>query len=92
MSDLISIVEEPLNYSFLLLTHMVCADQQLHTKELNYLQKLEQQTEVGQNTKEEKEKIHSERRTPDSYKSCSSTSATAATQLVNEANFGDSVY
>ncbi len=57
MFDLIPIVEEPLDYSFLLLTHMVCADQQIPTKELKYLHKLDQKIEVGQNTKEEKEKI-----------------------------------
>jgi chaperone protein DnaK len=40
-----------------LLTHMVCADQQIHTKELRYLHKLEQQIGIDQSTREEKEKI-----------------------------------
>jgi GTP-binding protein EngB required for normal cell division len=36
---------------------MVCADQQIHTKELRYLHKLEQQIGIDQSTREEKEKI-----------------------------------
>jgi len=48
---------EQLDYAFLLVTHMVCADQQIHNKELKYLHTLEQQRRVGQRTKEEKEKI-----------------------------------
>lgn len=55
-----SSIDEQIDYSFLLLTHMVCADRQIHSKELKYLHKIEQQAAVGQNTKEEKEKILSQ--------------------------------
>ncbi|NET27307.1 TerB family tellurite resistance protein [Okeania sp. SIO1I7] len=48
---------ESLNYSFLLLVHMVCADRQIHSKELKYLAVLEQQWEIKQDTVEEKDKI-----------------------------------
>ena len=57
MSDSTTIASEQLDYPFLLVTHMVCADQQIHNKELRYLHTLEQQMGVGQRTKEEKEKI-----------------------------------
>ncbi len=57
MSDSTTTADEPLDYSFLLVTHMVCADQQIHNEELKYLQELEQQIGVGQRTKQEKEKI-----------------------------------
>ncbi|WP_341994060.1 hypothetical protein [Chlorogloeopsis sp. ULAP02] len=39
---------------------MACADRQIHSKELKYLHKIEQQKGVEQNTKEEKEKILSQ--------------------------------
>ncbi len=48
---------ESLDYSFLLVVHMVCADQQIHNKELKYLALLEKQREIKQDTLEEKEKI-----------------------------------
>lgn len=48
---------EQLDYPFLLVTHIACADQQIHNKELKYLHALEQQRRVGQSTKEEKERI-----------------------------------
>ncbi len=48
---------ESLDYSFLLVVHIVCVDQQIHNKELKYLAVLEQQWEIQQDTLEEKEKI-----------------------------------
>jgi uncharacterized tellurite resistance protein B-like protein len=57
MSYSVTTTDEQIDYSFLLITHMVCADQQIHNKELKYLHKLEEQTNVGKRTKEEKEKI-----------------------------------
>jgi GTP-binding protein EngB required for normal cell division/uncharacterized alkaline shock family protein YloU len=57
MTDFTSNTDENLDYWFLLVTHMVCADQQIHNKELKYLNALEEKTRIGQRTKEEKEKI-----------------------------------
>jgi len=57
VSNPVTAADEPLDYSFLLVTHMVCADRQIHSKELKYLHKLERQAKVGQRTREEKEKI-----------------------------------
>jgi hypothetical protein len=57
MTDLTSNTDKNLDYCFLLVTHMVCADQQIHNKELKYLNVLEEKTKIGQRTKEEKEKI-----------------------------------
>ncbi len=37
--------------------HMVCADRQIHNKELKYLLRLEEQLGIGQLTQQEKEKI-----------------------------------
>ena len=60
MTDSTTNTDENLDYSFLLVTHMVCADRQIHNKELKYLHALEEKTRVGQRTKEEKEKILSQ--------------------------------
>lgn len=49
--------DEQIDYSFLLVTHMVCADQQIHSEEAKALHELAQQTRVGQRTIEEMEKI-----------------------------------
>ncbi|WP_413165974.1 GTPase [Capilliphycus salinus ALCB114379] len=46
-----------INYPFLLVTHMVCADQQIHSEESKALHELATQIEVGQRTLEEMEKI-----------------------------------
>jgi hypothetical protein len=37
MTDSTTNTDENLNYSFLLVTHIVCADRQIHNKELKYL-------------------------------------------------------
>ena len=57
MSDRILGAVEPLDYRFLLLTHMVCADQQIHSEEAKALQELAQHTKMGQRSIEEMEKI-----------------------------------
>jgi len=46
-----------INYPFLLVTHMVCADQQIHSEESKALHELATQIEAGQRTLEEMEKI-----------------------------------
>ncbi len=50
-------INEELNYQFLLLTHLVCADQQIHSEELKALHGLADQIKVRQSTIEEMEKI-----------------------------------
>ncbi|MBH8573038.1 50S ribosome-binding GTPase [Nostocaceae cyanobacterium CENA369] len=54
MSRLIS---EQINYQFLLLTHMVCADEQIHSEEAKTLRELAQKANMGIHTIEEMEKI-----------------------------------
>lgn len=46
-----------LDYRFLLLTHIVCADQQIHSEESKALHELATNAKVGQTTLEEMEKI-----------------------------------
>lgn len=60
MLETTTLTDEPLAYPFLLLTHLVCADQQIHNQELLYLRQLERTLEIGQATLEEKEKILSQ--------------------------------
>lgn len=57
MSDSTTIAREQLDYPFLLVTHMVCADQQIHSEESKALHGLASQTSIGQRTIEEMEKI-----------------------------------
>ena len=57
MPDSITVASEQLDYPFLLVTHMVCADQQIHSEESKALHELASQTRVGQSTIEEMEKI-----------------------------------
>lgn len=52
--------DELIDYSLLLITHIVCADQQIHNKELKYLHRLEEKIGVGERTKEEQQKILSQ--------------------------------
>lgn len=51
---------EQMNYQFLLLTHMVCADEQIHSEESRALRELAQNAEMGADTIEEMEKILSQ--------------------------------
>lgn len=60
MSNLITTAEEQLDYPFLLVTHMVCADQQIHSEESKALHELANQIRVGQRTLDEMEKILSQ--------------------------------
>ena len=57
MSDRTLGATEPLDYRFLLLTHMVCADRQIHSEEAKALHELAQHTKMGQRSIEEMEKI-----------------------------------
>ncbi|MEG3897676.1 MULTISPECIES: GTPase [unclassified Microcoleus] len=57
MSDLISKTTEHLDYPFLLVTHMVCADQQIHSEESKALRELAKQISASQRTLAEMEKI-----------------------------------
>ncbi len=57
MSYLISKTTEHLDYPFLLVTHMVCADQQIHSEESKALRELATQIGASQRTLAEMEKI-----------------------------------
>ena len=57
MSDLSSRTTEHLDYAFLLVTHMVCADQQIHSEESKALRELATQIGASQRTLAEMEKI-----------------------------------
>lgn len=51
------VASEQLDYGFLLLTHIVCADQQIHSEESKYLKELGKCANISQKTKDEMEKI-----------------------------------
>jgi GTP-binding protein EngB required for normal cell division/uncharacterized tellurite resistance protein B-like protein len=51
---------QPLNYQFLLLTHIVCADQQIHSEEAQALRDLAKAANIEENTLLEMEKILSQ--------------------------------
>ncbi|GAX43316.1 GTP-binding protein HSR1-related protein [Tolypothrix sp. NIES-4075] len=51
---------EQINYQFLLLTHMVCADEQIHSEESKVLRDLAQNAKMGTRSIEEMEKILSQ--------------------------------
>lgn len=57
MSDSTTIADKQLNYPFLLVTQMVCADQQIHSEESKALHELANQIGVGQRTLDDMEKI-----------------------------------
>jgi len=57
MSDSTTIASEQLDYPFLLVTHMVCADQQIHSEESKALRSLADQARIGQRSLDEMEKI-----------------------------------
>ena len=57
MSNTSKTVSEQLNYGFLLLVHLVCADRQIHSEELKYLKELGDRANISQQTKDEMEKI-----------------------------------
>ena len=48
---------EQLDYGFLLLVHLICADKQIHSKEIKYLNELGDRANVSQQTKYEMYKI-----------------------------------
>ena len=45
------------NYGFLLLVHLICADKQIHSEEMKYLNELGNRANISPQTKEEMEKI-----------------------------------
>ena len=51
------IASEQLNYGFLLLVHLVCADKQIHSEEIKYLNELGDRANVSQQTRDEMDKI-----------------------------------
>lgn len=54
------LTSEQINYQFLLLTHIVCADEQIHSEEAKMLRELAQNTNIETHTIEEMEKILSQ--------------------------------
>ncbi|MGD1716866.1 GTPase [Dapis sp. BLCC M172] len=74
--------DEELDYPFLLVAQMVCADQQIHSEESKALQELAQQSKVGKLTLAEMEKIL----TQDEYQlSVTEIASQVAPQQRNEA-------
>jgi ribosome biogenesis GTPase A/uncharacterized tellurite resistance protein B-like protein len=57
MSDSTTIADEQLDYPFLLVTQMVCADKQIHSEESKALHEIANQIGVEQCTRDEMEKI-----------------------------------
>ena len=57
MTQAITKADEIIDYSFLLLPHIVCADRQIHSEEAKALHELAQQSNMGKRTIEEMEKI-----------------------------------
>jgi len=57
MSDSTTIASEQLDYPFLLVTHIVCADQQIHSEESKALRSLADKARIGQHSLDEMEKI-----------------------------------
>lgn len=57
MTDLITVASEQIDYPFLLLAHIVCADQQIHSQESKSLRELAGIARVGEQTRDEMEKI-----------------------------------
>ena len=51
------IASEQSNYGFLLLVHLVCADKQIHSEEIKYLNELSDRASISQQTKAEMDKI-----------------------------------
>jgi len=54
------LTSKQINYQFLMLTHMVCADEQIHSEEVKALQELAQSMDVETHTIEEMKKILSQ--------------------------------
>ena len=49
--------QEKLDYGFLVLTHIVCADQQINSEKLKYLEELGAQRNISERTKDEMKRI-----------------------------------
>ena len=52
-----SLSENVINYGFLLLAHIVCADRQIHSEESKYLKELGDRANISQSTKDEMQKV-----------------------------------
>jgi uncharacterized tellurite resistance protein B-like protein/GTP-binding protein EngB required for normal cell division len=61
---------ETLNYSFLLLVHIICADQQIHSRESRALRDLAQQTHINELTLQEMERVLGQDATHISFEEC----------------------
>ena len=48
---------EQIDYGFLLLVHLICADKQIHSEEIKYLNELSDRANISQQTKDEMGKI-----------------------------------
>ena len=57
MIEDVKVSSEKLDYEFLLLTHLICADKQIHSKEVAFLNELAERKQLKKNTIKEKEKI-----------------------------------
>ena len=51
------VVQEKIDYGFLVLTHIVCADRQINSEKLNYLKELGDQRNISERTKDEMQRI-----------------------------------
>ena len=51
------IASKQLNYGFLLLVHLICADKQIHSEEIKYLNELCDRANISQQTQDEMDKI-----------------------------------
>ena len=51
------IASEQLDYGFLLLVHLICADKQIHSEEIKYLNELSDRANISQQTRDEMDKI-----------------------------------
>ncbi|MUH01655.1 hypothetical protein F7734_59150 [Scytonema sp. UIC 10036] len=61
MVEVAKISSEQLDYEILLLAYLICADKQIHSKEITFLNELETQNQLAKNTIEEKEKIFTQK-------------------------------
>ena len=57
MSYSSTVGSKQLDLGFLLLVHLVCADQQIHSEEIKYLNELSDRANISQQTKDEMDKI-----------------------------------
>ena len=56
------VVQDQLDYGFLLLTHVICSYKKIDSEELKYLKELGDRTHISQQTKDEIDKIFTQDR------------------------------